>query len=424
MQASTISYSNLAPASAASETPAYPAVEGPEMQHLAVASKPGVRVPSAPPTMTEWSPGTTKLALPQRSSSQGHEHERNKSLASSDSAGAIRLAVQQLSSHMDTVWKDSPGKVVKIAELRNATAQKQSWGPSPQLPGLDIQRYKERSGSFLEEPDIVSSNGFDDDTLSEPPQTARSHSAFSYSDPTPHADASAAATNKAAGLGIQNGFFAAETIRRADSKGPSHRADSPQYLDSAVAASATPTPLTLPLAPCLAKTTDSSASARSFETAAESTGLNSAGPHSSSFPVPLSEKRRAGDATALSPRFSPDQVKSPLSADALPVMSPDATAPIRLVKDDTDESQLSDFEDDREQSIRLVTKRSNTADLSPGSDLHDSSTTAIVTAPASPTWLRLDCQRWSSCPSHRFCVRVPIAASVVDFNGVSLGQRG
>uniref|UniRef100_V5E843 SEC7 domain-containing protein n=2 Tax=Kalmanozyma brasiliensis (strain GHG001) TaxID=1365824 RepID=V5E843_KALBG len=121
---------------------------------------------------------------------------------------------------------------------------------------------------------------------------------------------------------------------------------------------------------------------RSFETAAESAGLNSAGPQLNSFVLPSNERHVGGDdARAASPNVLYDRFKSSTPVDAVQTKSAVAVAGRRLKQDDRDEPRLSD---DQELSIRLVTRPSNTSELSPDSDGHENSTTAIVTAPASP----------------------------------------
>lgn len=202
MQPSTSSDSPVAaaPTAAGKSLPEHDdAAVPPETQQLAPMSKPTLRVPSAPAAVTEW--GTAdKNVLPQRSSSQGHEHVRNKSLGSSDSTGAIRLAVQQLSSHMDNAWKESPVQEVHVAEKPETPIQ--GWGPSPQLPDLGIHHHKERSGSFLDEPEMASSSSFDTIEAAAP-LASRSVSASSNPN-TPAAFRSSRGpkSNKPAGLGI------------------------------------------------------------------------------------------------------------------------------------------------------------------------------------------------------------------------------
>ncbi|SPO20231.1 uncharacterized protein UTRI_00628_B [Ustilago trichophora] len=415
-----------------------------DMQELAPPTRSGLRVPSAPATLTEWSP-TAKVALPQRSSSQGHE--RKKSLGSSDSTGAIRLAVQQLESHMNDALKEAPAQEIHIAEQRDAPMPKQRWGPSPQLPDLDIQRYKERSGSFLEEKELVSPKPYNHSEL-EASEPVRSPNAASYPTTPATVDSYPDYVRKgpdhtaATGLGInpgtpgqasatvallqqspigasldpvstrtlENGSNAdaahqqpskpkpsnsTGSLRRPNPSDPLDGTDSPQYANSA--RSSQRNSAVDPIADVVSRrTADSGASlisVRSFETAAESAGLDSADPRVSSFTVPphVSEVARTA-----SPRLSHDYANgfsgSPLIGHSASRRQQTqqsepfdgVTGTHRLAQSQFDESRLSDVGENQEQSIRLVAKRSNTEDLDISSPSHDGGATTIVTAPASP----------------------------------------
>ncbi|GAC99289.1 hypothetical protein PHSY_006890 [Pseudozyma hubeiensis SY62] len=386
-----------------------------ESQQLALQSKPGLRVPSAPVTSTEFGQ-STKFALPQRSSSQGHEHERDKSLGTTDSSGAIRLAVQQLSSHMDDAWKDAPAQDVKVAGARDATTPKRSWGPSPQLPDLDIQHDKQRSGSFLEEPELISDRGFDDvqDTAS---RTVRSVSASSDADIGKRLNG-VDDSKHATGLGIISTSSAANMRKKSGTaqhgedadgstaNGPSEDQNRQPLMEltplrptESSRKSVEPSPQSAGHSPHLPnsarssrrnsidaaaenarrRTMDSGASlvsVRSFETAAESAGpgsadakvaaFNMATPNSTQSPSPMAQRDAAkpvAGSTAASPRSVSNQIE--------------------VANGSAHTSGASGREtdvEDAEQSIRLVSKRSNTDDINLASD----SATTIVTAPKSP----------------------------------------
>ena len=407
-----------------------------DAQELAPPSRSGLRVPSAPATLTEWSP-TTKIALPQRSSSQGHEPK--KSLGSSDSAGAIRLAVQQLESQMDDALKDASPRKIQVAEQRDIPVTKQHWGPSPQLPDLDIQRYKERSGSFLEEKELVSPNSHGR-MESEAPETVRSLSAASYPNTPATVDSYPDHVQKptpATGLGIHPGtapemplqklpsgasfepvapraltnestdegphqttshtlpLQSTGSLRRLNASGPSHGAESPQHTNSARSSQRNSID---PVSDAVTRrTADSGASlisVRSFETAAESAGLDSADPKIASFAAP---SHMAETALTTSPRLSHDHgtafAGSAFMSDgasrrrlAHPTEAIDASGNNHPALDRQDEPALQDVGEDQEQSIRLVSKRSNTEDLDIASSSHDGAeaATTIITAPASP----------------------------------------
>ncbi|TKY90779.1 hypothetical protein EX895_000777 [Sporisorium graminicola] len=421
MQPSTSSDSPVAaaPTAAGKSLPEHDdAAVPPETQQLAPMSKPTLRVPSAPAAVTEW--GTAdKNVLPQRSSSQGHEHVRNKSLGSSDSTGAIRLAVQQLSSHMDNAWKESPVQEVHVAEKPETPIQ--GWGPSPQLPDLGIHHHKERSGSFLDEPEMASSSSFDTIEAAAP-LASRSVSASSNPN-TPAAFRSSRGpkSNKPAGLGIhpdtpnprvqQDSSNADHIIESAKSntKGSPQSnkrpaplqstnlvckptlptsppgADSPQYVIST--RNSQPDSVDLFAENLRRRTTGSGASlvsARSFETAAESAGLDSADPKPTSFSPNSIEQLKTADADrnrlqGLSHDQSTVNTDSPLTAhDVPPIHSPAAKEGGRLGQD------VSDGGEDHEQSIRLVRKRSNTEGINLSPETHNGRTATIITAPASP----------------------------------------
>ncbi|SJX60602.1 uncharacterized protein SRS1_11831 [Sporisorium reilianum f. sp. reilianum] len=421
MQPSSSSNSQLAAAPAAVDQslPGVDAAAPPETQKLAPMTKSALRVPSAPAAVTEW--GTAdKYALPQRSSSQGHDHQRNKSLGSSDSTGAIRLAVQQLSSHMDDAWKEAPIQEVQMPDKSDApTPPNREWGPSPQLPDLGIQHYKERSGSFLDEPEIASGSSFDM-VEAAAPLTSRSVSASSHSNTPATLDSSRGPDNsKMAGLGIHAGTSSPRVQQDSDRNVESARAkaNGPKP-DGTTRPSRRPVPLqptnllrkpTLTSSPPVVDspqnfispresqpdlvdpgadstrrhTMDSSASLvsmRSFETAAESAGLDSADPKVATFSPALIEPQRTADSArigsqGLSHDHSTVHAGSPLTAhDAPQTQSPAAN-----------EGDVSDDAENQEQSIRLVTKRSNTEDIDLSSEAHDGlTTTTIITAPASP----------------------------------------
>ena len=386
-------------------------------QTLAPMNKAAFRIPSAPASVTEWSTAD-KFALPQRSSSQGHEHQRNKSLASSDSTGAIRLAVEQLSSHMDDAWKEEPAREVQVAEQPAAPALKQAWGPSPQLPELGIDHYKERSGSFLEEPELVTSDALDG-VQTATPQTARSFSASSHSNtPASRVASQALDSNKAAGLGIlprepsESGPQMRQTpssdpqdtasarSKRTDSRNDSTRQVSKDLVPhqptkslQRTALPGTPPAADLPRDADSARNsprdsmdpvtdnrrrrmTDSGASMvsmRSFETAAESAGIGSADPKVASFNSSLKEEQKlAVTATTISP-------SAEVSVHSMPrTQSPAANDDNHVDQDDSDNTK------NQEQSVRLVTKRSKTEDINLSSEPNAGLTKTIITAPASP----------------------------------------
>ncbi|SNX81885.1 uncharacterized protein MEPE_00590 [Melanopsichium pennsylvanicum] len=407
-----------------------------DAQVLAPPSRSGLRVPSAPATLTEWSPAS-KIALPQRSSSQGHE--RKKSLHSSDSSGDIRVAIRQLESQMDHALKDAPAQAASGAEQHDAQIPKQRWGPSPQLPELNIQRYKERSGSFLEE-DLVAPGDYAHAGL-EGPEFVRSSNVASDStiaaivDPYPGRKHKGPEHVAAKGLGItsgtpnqqsvsarrvqqsSNGDALDPTLSRSSENGlvedgganpitnnpqplqstdslrRQHGGDSPRYANST--RSSRRNSIIDPASDVVPRrTADSGASlisVRSFETAAESAGLDSADPKTSSFIMP---PHLVDGARTASPRLSNDQasvfVDSPLVGQnalrrqaARPIASTDAKPESgRQVGGEGDESSFPDVVNEQEQSIRLVTKRSNTDDLNV-SPIDDPATT-IITGPTSP----------------------------------------
>lgn len=405
-----------------------------DAQVLAPHSRAALRVPSAPATLTEASPAS-KLALPQRSSSQGHV--RKKSLGSGDSTGAIRLAVQHLESQMDNALKEA--NVNQLVDQRAAPVPKQQWGPSPQLPDLDIQRYKERSGSFLEEPDLAPSNGFH--LLSEEaPEIVRSFSAGSYPNTPATMDSHPDYIDKGrehvkpTGLGIDagspaRGSFSSPRMRQSPSggstvptslgwsadeahqvarkakplqeKGSFRRPNFPSPLNGAESPgecahsnrssqrnSIEPTAdVHLP-----SRTADSGASLisiRSFETAAESAGFDSADPRISSLNMASHEQQRL---RCASPRISYEHGSAPglslldhnLQRGSVVPQADLKDTMVHDAQEQTREAGLYDVGEDQEQSIRVVTKRSNTEDVDVASPSLDGGTTTIITAPASP----------------------------------------
>ncbi|GAC73793.1 guanine nucleotide exchange factor [Moesziomyces antarcticus T-34] len=396
-----------------------------DAQELASPSKSGLRVPSAPATMTEWSPAS-KVALPQRSSSQGHE--RNKSLASSDSTGAIRLAVQQLESQMEDALKEAPQQIPNAANKQPDTQSKKQWGPSPQLPDLDIQRYKERSGSFLEEDDLVSvdtnapaalasANHSTSSHKTSTPTDARSPAARTAGLPvtttglgisagasTEEAVVSSAAVQNANGVSVESKASSKEpveneTTKRADRPKPLPPVASPRVVDAPSSTNGADSPRELTHsarssvrnsidpnadAQLRRRTMDSGASlvsARSFETAAETSALDSADTKVTS----LSQASHEHQASGESARVNDTPTQQPLASAT--AGSLDGTEPKQSHLDHSsrDISNGSDLEDDdaNELSVRLVTKRSDLSNVdlpSPQEIGH----TAIITAPASP----------------------------------------
>ncbi|KAJ1030135.1 hypothetical protein NDA16_001047 [Ustilago loliicola] len=444
MQRSGSTSSHLTAPPADVETAAMPEqipVEAADKQELAPPARSGLRVPSAPATMTEWSSGT-KVSLPQRSaSSQGHD--RLKSLGSSDSSGAIRLAVQQLESHMDDALKEDQAQRIQVAEPRQVSKPKQQWGPSPQLPDLDIERYRQRSGSFLDEFDLVSSDGYDH-KAGEAPESIRSPIYASY--PTTPATAESFPDNArngrervaATGLGIvagnpgqasvassalqrsfsgassgptaekalENGAGEVGTIKASSKPKPlpligmlrrpsaSHGADSPKEHSSSARSSQRNSIDPVAEVQVPRRTANSGASltsVRSFETAAESAGLDSADPIVTSFILPGGDQPRLSDMTRYaSPKASYEQSNgvegSPLAKDVqrLPRnQSADAQDAVNGA-DPSSHDPDDDGAEDQEQSIRLVTKRSNTEDLNAASRPLELGSTTIITAPTSP----------------------------------------
>lgn len=398
-----------------------------ESQRLAPQIKTGLRVPSAPATMTEWDPAT-KYSLPQRSSSQGHVHERNKSLASSESSGVIRLAVQQLSSHMDDVWKATPAQEVQIPnarDARDAPSPKRSWGPSPQLPDLDINHSKQRSGNFMEEPDLVSSS----ESGAVPAAASKmDRSASASSNSNLSTQLSRESRNKEhAGLGIisqvstpgeqvwnksgaaQDGTESAgspvnaasndesrepithlpqllptERSKRSIQPSPPPPTDSPRM--ATLSRSSRPNSIDAFAGDARRRTTDSGASLvsiRTFETAAESAGPGSTDAKVASFDLPS-----ADSVQTASPMLSRDTTRSATSPSVASRnlaqhVSHTTNGHVHLDDERDDKSEI----DEQEQSIRLVPRRSNTEDINLACD----SAMTIITAPESPV---LD--RWAA----------------------------
>lgn len=412
-----------------------------DKQELAPPARSGLRVPSAPATTTEWS-SATKVSLPQRSSSQGHD--RLKSLGSSDSSGAIRFAIQQLESHMDDALKEDQAQRIQVAEPRQVSKPKQQWGPSPQLPDLDIEHYRQRSGSFLEESDLVSSEGYDHKAADAPesikspvyasyPTTPATMDSFpdnvrigpkhaaatglgivanhpvqgSLASPAMQRSFSGASSGSAADKPLENGAGEMGTIKASNKPKPlplagtlqrpsaSHGAESPKELSGSAHSSQRNSIDPVAEVQVSRRTANSGASltsVRSFETAAESSGLDSADPRVASFGLPGSEQPRLSDVTRYtSPKASYEQSNgfegSPLTNDVqrLPRnLSADSQSGLNGAHPSKSDQNGDDDMEDQEQSIRLVTKRSNTEDLNAASSPHELSSTTIITAPASP----------------------------------------
>ncbi|KAJ1035121.1 hypothetical protein NDA18_000719 [Ustilago nuda] len=372
-------------------------------QELAPSVRSGLRVPSAPATITEWGLAA-KVPLPQRSSWQ--ENDRLKSLGSSDSSGAIRLAIQQLESHMDDALKEDQAQKIQVAVPKEVLKPKQQWGPSPQLPDLDIEHYRERSGSFIEESDLVSSEGYDHKaSYPTTPVTADS-----YPDNIRNGREGVAATGlgivaganfpgAAAGKAVENGAGEAATIKAPSKPNPpplvgmlrrpsaSNSAESPKGLSSSARSSQRNSIDPVVEVQVPRRTAHSGASltsVRSFETAAESAGLDSADPKVTSFILPNGEK--LSDPIKASYEQANGLEGSPLVKDGQRLPRPPQADGKNgaNIADVSSHGVDADNNEDQEQSIRLVTKRSNTEDLNAESSPLKLGSTTIITAPASP----------------------------------------
>ena len=105
---------------------------------------PGARSTSRAPSAPIESSQTATVVLPQRSSSARHE----RALAGSDgSGGEMKLVIKDWEIEMDHALRETALDLDKKTEFNPRPV----WGPSPKLPDLNLQRYKERSGSFMDE---------------------------------------------------------------------------------------------------------------------------------------------------------------------------------------------------------------------------------------------------------------------------------
>ncbi|PWZ01467.1 hypothetical protein BCV70DRAFT_158783 [Testicularia cyperi] len=375
------------------------------------------RIPSAPSDTLDRD-GQCQITLPQRSSSQSYDRHH---LSSTESSGALRIAIRNFESEMDDALKDPPRADLEPQPSCKPDRNFQhAWGPSPQLPDLDIQRYKERSGSFLEEPEFnATTTGHTTigSEISVATPVVATHPDSTESSISPTSQDSTYRALPAYPRSLPEEAVLAEVpfsghinpsspsvqrlarpISLVAQEAPTDRAESPIESMASAHNSQRNSCDSLPLQASSEKqlqrrTANSGASLtsfKSFETAAESTGVNSADAKITTFPRSSRDSTEAGwsidgeaaptkgacgerEADSLA-HFSPLQSKSDSAVLGV------ASSPKSLRDQRADAGLMPESENEiaKEQSIRLVTKPSDPSTLQEYDDGADSASTELA----------------------------------------------